>query len=644
MNMQKTWATWVREEGKWSPDRVVEAARQVADILAERHRTTHGRWFLSPEAVVIDAEGRVSVRAMEGAPPEYVAPELRAGGQPTAAADFYALGAVMYFALTGEPPAAEIEDPFPGNKVAGIPPELDELVARCLARQPERRVQSAAEFLSGLEEIQKGEAMAGRETLLDVEDQLLGRTIGGYQLVERLGQGGMATVYKAYEAALDRYVAVKVLPDFFAKDPTFAQRFRREARAVAQLNHPSILPIYNFGSEGGVTYIAMQYVEGGTLKQKAGQVYAPLEAVRLVLPVARALAYAHRRGVIHRDVKPANVLISEDGWPILADFGLARMVEASTQLTGTGVGIGTPAYMSPEQGRGEKVDHRADIYSLGIMLYEMLTGDVPFKADTPMGVVLQHISAPLPPPRKRNPDIPESLERIILKATAKKPEERYQSADEMIAALEAVERELTARQAGDQSASLETSHSAGRARRGRAAGWLVGAVALLAVLIVWASVACPWPWLPWCEAGSAALFASPSPTPTLPVTSVALGDILFQDVFKDKAAADWVFIPEDWKVVDVDGRHAIRSPASPDGAAADLRLAEWQDYAVAFDFRFEQPDQFGEYHFFLRGRINDCPSESGNLQSYQVRVSPNKVDLNRETCDQGAAQEMSLSG
>ncbi|MBC8496449.1 MAG: protein kinase, partial [Chloroflexi bacterium] len=250
---------------------------------------------------------------------------------------------------------------------------------------------------------------------------------------------------KAYEPALDRYVAIKVLPQFFARDPNFIQRFRREAKAIAQLDHPNIVPIYSFGEEGDITYIAMRHVKGGTLKQQRGQVYGPEEAVRLLLHVARALEYAHQEGVVHRDVKPSNVLMSKRNWPLLTDFGLAKMAEASTQLTGTGVGVGTPMYMSPEQGQGSKdVDQRTDIYSLGIMLYEMLTGDVPFRADTPMGVVIKHITAPMPMPREVNPDIPEILERIILKATAKDPVDRYQTAEEMVISLERALNEMEA--------------------------------------------------------------------------------------------------------------------------------------------------------------------------------------------------------
>lgn len=266
---------------------------------------------------------------------------------------------------------------------------------------------------------------------------LIGQTLGQYRIIEQIGQGGMATVYKAYQPSLDRYVAAKVLPPYFAHEPGFAMRFTREAKAIARLNHPNILPIYDFGQEGDLSYIVMKYVEAGTLKDIMGRPL-PLDLTANVLrQIAGALEHAHERGILHRDVKPSNVLLDEGHWVLLTDFGLAKMVEGSAVLTASGVGVGTPAYMAPEQGQGEPVDARADIYSLGVVLYEMLTGRVPFEAETPMAVVIKHITDPLPLPRTINPELPETIERIILKALAKKPGDRFARPMEMADALSA---------------------------------------------------------------------------------------------------------------------------------------------------------------------------------------------------------------
>src|SRR3972149_10522344 len=264
---------------------------------------------------------------------------------------------------------------------------------------------------------------------------LIGQTLGGYRILSQIGKGGMATVYKAFQPSLDRYVAIKVLPPYYAaQDETFLRRFRQEARAVARLRHPNILIVLEYGEQDGTTYIVMEYVEAGTLTDRLGNVMALGDVTHIIRQVASALDYAHEQGVIHRDVKPSNILLPKPDWPLLTDFGLAKIVGA-THLTQSGTVAGTPAYMSPEQGRGDPLDARTDIYSLGIVLYEMVTGDVPFSAETPMAVIVKHIIEPLPLPRARNPGLPEPVERVILQALAKDPGDRFTKAGEMASAL-----------------------------------------------------------------------------------------------------------------------------------------------------------------------------------------------------------------
>ena len=271
-------------------------------------------------------------------------------------------------------------------------------------------------------------------------DHLIGRTFGKYRVVEQIGRGGMAEVYKAYQPGLDRYVAIKVMHSFLSEDKDFLARFQREAKLVASMRHPNIVQVHDFDVESGLSYMVMEFIDGETLKARLQKLEAqnqwiPIdEAVQLTLAVGSALKYAHRLGMVHRDVKPANVMVDKHGGVILTDFGIAKIFAggAQTQLTATGAMVGTPSYMSPEQGMGQPGDERSDIYSLGVMFYQFVTGRLPFEADTPLAVVIKHINDPLPMPRQANPEVPEPIERIILKTMAKNPDDRYQHVGDML--------------------------------------------------------------------------------------------------------------------------------------------------------------------------------------------------------------------
>jgi serine/threonine protein kinase len=270
-------------------------------------------------------------------------------------------------------------------------------------------------------------------------EDLTGKQFGPYRIMGPLGEGGMASVYKAYQPSVDRYVAIKVLPRQFADDPQFFGRFEREAKVLAKLQHPHILPVHDYGQTDNYTYIVMPFVESGDLSDIIGQKRLSLaETTRIISQIGDALDYAHSQGIIHRDIKPSNILVDQRGNCLLTDFGIAKMVEGSTErLTVTGGIIGTPAYMSPEQGLGQTLDGRSDIYALGVILYEMITGQVPFDAETPMAVMIKHIYDPLQPPREFDAAIPESIERVVLKAMAKQPEDRFMRAGDMVQALQA---------------------------------------------------------------------------------------------------------------------------------------------------------------------------------------------------------------
>jgi formylglycine-generating enzyme required for sulfatase activity/serine/threonine protein kinase len=280
-------------------------------------------------------------------------------------------------------------------------------------------------------------------------DSLIGKTLGKYQVLELIGRGAMAEVYKAYQPVLDRYVAIKLMHSFLAEDKSFLGRFQREAKAAAQLRHPNIVQVHDFDVMDGVYhYIVMEFIDGYALRDKlqelaaANEIMPLVEAIRIAREVASALSYAHDHGMVHRDIKPSNVMINRDDHAILTDFGIAKIL-SDTQYSTTGAIAGTPNYISPELGLGRPGDGRSDIYSLGTMFFQMVTGQLPYQADSAVVVLLQHVNDPIPIASQLNPALPQDIDRIIFKAMAKNPGDRYQTSDGFIQHLNQVEAGLS---------------------------------------------------------------------------------------------------------------------------------------------------------------------------------------------------------
>jgi serine/threonine-protein kinase len=348
--------------------------------------------------------------------------------------------------------------------------------------------------------------------------------IGRYDIKAELGRGGMATVYRAYDPSFEREVAIKVLPPELTHDPQFRDRFRREIKTIASLEHPAIVPVYDVGEEGGVPYFVMRYMPGGSLTQwiEKGK-FSMEDAARIIERLASALAYAHKNGLIHRDLKPDNILFDNNGDPFISDFGVAKITDSATNMTGSGI-IGTPAYMSPEQAQGEHVDNRTDIYGLGVIIFQMLSGEQPYEATTPMGVAVKHITDPVPEILKVNPGLPAEADTIIKTAMAKDPSLRYQTATELAKALThaalseksgapaatAGTRAAKARASAPTQAGAAPAPAPAPSTGGSRKGLMIGGAAVLLVLLT----------------AGAVLFGgkmlAPAPTPTLaPATPTA---------------------------------------------------------------------------------------------------------------------------
>ncbi len=266
---------------------------------------------------------------------------------------------------------------------------------------------------------------------------LVGKTLGDYTLTEKIGEGGMATVYKADQISLKRNVAIKVL---HYREDTSLVRFQREAKAIAALRHRNILIIYEYGEQDNLPFLAMEYVAGGTLEDRLvpGQPLPWRHAVELIIPIAEALHYAHSHGIIHRDVKPSNILMPQEDWPVLADFGLVKSASEEQGLTLSGTFLGTASYIAPEQARDVDMSFRADMYSLGVVLFEMVTGELPFDYENPNKVLLAHVMDPPPNPLDLNPNCPPALADVILKTLSKKPGDRYADMQQFVLALQTV--------------------------------------------------------------------------------------------------------------------------------------------------------------------------------------------------------------
>ena len=321
---------------------------------------------------------------------------------------------------------------------------------------------------------------------------------GRYSIRSTLGGGGMARVYLAHDEVLGRKVALKVLRDQYAEDAEFAERFKREARSAASLSHPNIVAVYDRGvAEDGTSYIAMEYVPGGSLKDRISRkgVLEPGTAAAVALQITEALEEAHGRGVVHRDIKPHNILLTSTGAVKVADFGIARAA-AYTSISQTSLVLGTAGYMSPEQALGEPVDPRSDLYSLGVVLYEMLTGELPYTADNPVAISMKHVNEPLRPPREVNPEVPESMDAVVTKLLSKDPADRYEGATELSEDLRRVRDGLPPLatgpvDAGTQATRVEPRKSVPppppvpttRRRRRRSTPWVLAALFLLLTLL-----------------------------------------------------------------------------------------------------------------------------------------------------------------
>jgi len=394
-------------------DQVAAAARETTDLAASHNETTSGGNIFT---LVPEEDGQDL-------------PEEPIGTTPTVFRDLEAMDRA--FAALAV------------NKGLVTRAQVD----RCVEAQRELAAQGVRKTIQNLL-VEKDFLTATQAERVRRELESEGRLhqIGGFRIVDRLGKGGMGTVYRARQVSLDRDVALKILPRHLAADEKYLARFLREARSAAQLHHPNIVQAIDAGEDRGFYYFAMELVEGQSVRDilEAEGPLSAAEAVRIAARIADALAHAWERArMIHRDIKPGNILLEWDGTPKLADLGLAKSVATDTRLTATGELLGSPGYISPEcaQGRHD-LDQRGDIYSLGCTLFHMLTGKAPYDGDTPLGVILKHVSAPPPDPRELASHVSEEVAAYVMKMMAKRPEDRPQSAADVAQALDELYRRL----------------------------------------------------------------------------------------------------------------------------------------------------------------------------------------------------------